>query len=124
LKKNPFEEAQEILRGEKENEVENIVMVNKILSFHPKTALAAMTLNEIIWKAPNALLQNLFKLFPKNSGRAFLKFAKKTRLQEPELVNKVCKTFGVNTGHAQQIIALYRLKGFKPESFFGLKKGQ
>jgi hypothetical protein len=124
LKKNPFEEAQEVLRGSKEGEIENIMMVNKILSFHPKTALHSMALNEIIWQTPNAVLQKLFKLFPKTNKRAFLKFAKKTRLEEPELVNKVCKTFGVNTGHAQQIIALYRLKGLKPESFFGLKKGQ
>lgn len=124
MKTNPFEEAQAILQGTKKDNVENMIMVNKILSFHPKTILAAVALNEIIWRAPQPLLQSLFKLFPKTGRRGFLRYAKKQRLEEPELVAKVGKTFGVNPGHARQIIALYRLKGFKPEGFFGLKKGQ
>ena len=123
-KDSPFETVIRILDGQ-EVHVGQPWFINKILSFNPMCAMMSIRLNEIMSGAHPDLVQKFFSCFPRKRSRYVrLNFARKRKEQEPKLVDKICRTFGVNKYHADQIIDLLRLEGHEPEKYFGLKKGE
>lgn len=120
---NPFNETKDLLLGEKVV-VSAPFMTNRILSFNPSTFILASDHNKVIGRIPKVWSDKIFQCVPKYNRPPILRYARKKKEQEPILVDKICQHFCVSKYHADQIIALLRLQGEKPEKSFGLKKGE
>lgn len=99
-------------------------MVNKILSYQASTILLSIKLNKFSTTLPSWAVTPLFNWgITKRKRRIYLQYIKKTKRSSPQLLEKIEQAFCCNAYHAKQIINIFEKMGYKPESFFGLKKG-
>lgn len=124
MKENPFDTATKLFT-EKNVKIKAPYITNKILSYQPQTILLSIKLNKFIGYLPSWATNALFNMGVKKQGRRpYLQYIKKTKEKDVKLLKKISQTFCCNTYHAKQIIDILRKMGKRPESFFGLKKGE
>lgn len=125
MKENPFTTATKLLTEKGITPIENGYMVNKILSYQPENLLISIKLNKFSTNLPSWATTALFNLCAsKQRNQPYLQYIKKTKEKDPQLLKKISQTFCCNAYHARQIIEIFRQMGERPESFFGLKKGE
>lgn len=125
-KNNPFDVVARLFT-EKDVEVSNEYMTNRILSFQPATILLSIELNKFISRLPSWASKQLFNFGVVQTQKRvpYLKYLKRKKKQNPKLLRKISQAFCCNEFHAQQIIAIVRKqKGKSPESYFGLRLGE
>ena len=119
---NPFETVKSIYTGEKVR-LQNQFMVNKIFSYMPETFLLSTQINNYIHKLPSWAILGIYKAgITTRKPAPFIPYEKAVKVESPQLVKKISAHLCCSTTHALQTIELLRLQGYKPESFFGLKK--
>lgn len=124
-KNNPFDMASRLFT-ERDVGINNEFMINRILSFQPKTILLSIEINKFISRLPSWASKQLFNLGVQKQKRSpYLKYLKRGKKQSPKLLRKICHAFCCNEYHGKQIINIVReQKGKNPESYFGLKSGE
>jgi hypothetical protein len=121
---NPFDIATKLFT-EDNVPIRDGYMVNKILSYQASTILLSIALNKFSTTLPPWAVTPLFNLgVSKQRRRPYLQYIKKSKPQNPKLLEKIGRAFCCNTYHAQQIILIFEKMGYCPEKFFGLKKGE
>lgn len=111
---------------EKDVEIDNEYMINRILSFQPATILLSIDINKFISRLPSWASKQLFNFgVRKQKKNPYLRYLKRGKKQNPKLLRKISQVFCCNEFHAQQIISIIRgQKGKSPESYFGLRLGE
>ena len=121
---NPFEEMKQIFTGG-EFDLESPFMINRLLNYVPETFLLSTEVNKYASRLPKWAIKAIYKqCIPKRGNPPFIKYARKPKQEEPILIRKVCDHMCCSETSARQFLKLLRKCGHKPESFFGLKKGQ
>jgi CTP:phosphocholine cytidylyltransferase-like protein len=121
---HPFEEVKAIYTGE-EIELKNVYMVNRIFSFLPQTFLISADINNYLNKLPSWAINSIYRnCIPTKKSTPFIPYQKTTQKIDQKLVQKISNYLCCSDEHARQSIDVLRLQGHKPESFFGLKKGE
>ncbi|KYK24177.1 hypothetical protein AYK24_06615 [Thermoplasmatales archaeon SG8-52-4] len=119
-----FDELNDVFT-KKVDTISNPYMLNRFLSFYPKTFLFVSELNRFMARLPKWAIVAMYNYGFKKLGRApYINYAKVTKRTEPKLVDKVANALNCNERHARETIDLLRKMGHKPEQFFGLKKGE
>lgn len=125
MKDSPFTIAAKLLTEKETTPIKDGYMINKILSYQPETLLASIKLNKFSTSLPSWATTAMFNLcIPKQRGRPYLQYIKKKKEENVILLKKISQVFCCNTYHAKQITEIFRRMGKRPESFFGLKKGE
>ena len=121
---NPFDEVK-LLLSEKDAEIKNPFMVNRILSFTPEAVLQARDINNHLSRLPKWAIRPLFNLVvPKSNRRWYFKYARKSKTRSKKLLEKIRTTYCVNEYHARQIMEILKRENIAPERLFGLKEGE
>jgi len=125
VKNNPFDSAKQIFVKDKVK-VQNHFFVNTILSFIPESLLWSIEVNKYMSKIPVWALNGLMSagIKKKKSPPYRIPYIKKDSQKKSVLQEKINVTFCANQIYTKQIIELIKKQGLKPESFFGLKKGE
>ena len=122
---NPiFEELKSVFES-KEFNLKNPYMINRFLSFYPKTFKLSEECNKYNGRIPNDLLAKIYVNSIKVNKAPFIRYPGNMKLlMQKKLINNISKTFNCNIEYARQIIKIYRKIGEKPEKFYGLKPGE
>lgn len=126
-KETPFDTVYRLLTENTKDHIEvaNAYMINKILSYQSSTILLSININKYSGRLPSWAMTALFNIgVSKISNRPYLQYIKKNKKESPQLLKKISQIFCCGEYHAEQIIKIVRAIGKKPESYFGLKKGQ
>lgn len=123
---NLWEDAEKLVKFSLD-EVRAAYMLNRVISCSHKSFVWADSLNKYSTRFDPEITTALFNLVttPKMKGRPAFPYPKKKKKKSPELMKKVCTTWGVNEYHAQQIIEILDTNEDKnAAALFGLKKGE
>lgn len=100
-------------------------MVNRFLSFSSYMVLS-IKMNKYIGRIPEwatrAIYLNNVKL--RKGGAPYIPYPGRGKKEEKKLVQKVGAHLCCSEKHAKQTVQLLRKLKYKPEQFFGLKKGE
>lgn len=119
-----FEDTKNIFTG-RDFELSNPYMINRLLSFLPETFTLSATTNRYLSRIPVWALKAIYKnCVRKRRADPWLYYERAKKKEEPLLTQKVATELCCSTLHAQQTIKVLRKWGHKPETFFGLKKGE
>lgn len=121
---NPFDTVKAIYTGQK-CKLKNTYVVNRIFSFLPQTFLASKAVNDYASHLPPWAIKGIYdSCIEKKKSSPFVPYQKAVKQNESKLVTKISEHLCCSNAHATQTIALLKLEGYKPESFFGLKEGE
>jgi len=100
-------------------------MVNRILSFSSYMVLS-FKMNKYIGRIPEwatraVYLNNIKK---RKSGAPRIPYQGRSKKEEKKLVQKISQALCCSERHSKETIQLLRKLKYKPEQFFGLKKGE
>lgn len=122
---NPFSVAKKIFVKDKVA-IQNPFFMNTILSFIPVSLLWSIEVNKYMFRVPTWALNDLISVgIKKRKVPPFrIPYIKKDSNKKSILQEKINNAFCANEIYTKQIIELIKKQGLKPESFFGLKKGE
>lgn len=118
-----FEEINSVYNHSIEK-IKSPYMVNRFLSFSSYMVLS-IKMNKYIGRIPEwatrAVYINNIKL--RKGGAPRIPYQGRGKKEEKKLVQKVSQTLCCSERHAKETIQLLRTLKYKPEQFFGLKRG-
>lgn len=118
------QEVEKVFKHEVDK-LNNPYLINRMLSSIPKTILLAIRVNPYIGKIPNWAIKSIYLNSikkRKNLPGSPRHYWKKKEV-EPKLMQKISQSLCCSERHAKETIRLLRKLKYKPEQFFGLKKG-
>jgi len=100
-------------------------MVNRFLSFTSYMVLS-IKMNKYIGRIPEWAIRAVYlaNIKKRKGGAPYIPYQGRGKKTEKKLVEKVSQALCCSERHSKETIQLLRKLKYKPEQFFGLKKGE
>lgn len=123
-KQNIWDEVKLVFETNENFKLSSQFMLNRIISFCGEGFEAAVYANKFIGRMPDSFMLRLYRSMIETGRAPYINYVKKPKVEEPKLLEKICRKYCCRELHARQIIDIYRRKGVDPEKLFGLKRGE
>lgn len=117
---NLFDEYKALFNGEDIN-LSSPYMINRLLSLSKEAFSISTKCNKYIGRIPNDLLVLIYQSSIKSKRAPYVKYPKKPKVKDKELIQQICQYYNCNEFYAKQIIAIYIGKKINPNKIFGVK---
>lgn len=118
-----FEEINSIFNHSIEK-IKSPYMANRLLSFSRYMTLS-FKVNKYIGRIPEWALRSVYlNNIKKQKRQPYIPYKGRNKKTDKKLVQKVSQSLSCSERHSQETIQLLRKLKYKPEQFFGLKKGE
>ena len=100
-------------------------MVNRFLSFSSYMVLS-IKMNKYIGRIPEWATKAVYlnSIKRRRGGAPYIPYKGRTKKTEKKLVQKISQSLNCSERHAIETIQLLKKLKYKPEQFFGLKRGE
>lgn len=99
-------------------------MVNRFLSFS-EYAVLSFKVNKYVGRIPEWALRSVYLHNIKQQRRQpFIPYLGKLKSKKTQLIKKIAQSLCCSERHAEETIMVLRKLKYKPEQFFGLRKGE